>query len=83
MNNNSEIYINCQHRRLEIYLPNHIEYPLNIAIFNVNGQFVMEKTFHHVEHNTLMIDLKEFSFGIYIIRLSNENESFSEKFILL
>jgi len=68
--------IKCQHHKLEIYLPNHIEYPLNIAIFNINGQLIMEETFHHIEHNTLFVEFKELSFGIYIIWVTNDKESF-------
>jgi len=82
-NNNSEFQINCLNHLLEIYLPNQLTYPLNVEIYNINGQLVINKTFDNVVQNILIIDLKEFSFGVYILRISNETMSFSDKFILL
>jgi hypothetical protein len=56
----------------------------NLSINNLNGQVVrqIDVLLPAVEHNNVKMDLSGIRTGVYVLRISNDNETFSRKLII-
>ncbi len=81
ISNNIKVYPNPAKDALYIYLPYEwLDMYYHIKIYNMVGQLIYE--YNNYINNELILDLSDYTEGVYILTIQSSNISFTNKFII-